>query len=158
MNIFNWLRSHDDVRTEREESEQVRDAVDRVMALNPRLGMAQRCRERLAPAVAAALRYATNLVASLPAPHEASARTWASDLCMRAYFARPEELTGRISHSEELRAYFEQNPNSEHAYAVLGMTMFERHVLGVALEANAVRRDVAQTTVCLRRCGSLSIS
>lgn len=148
MGMFNWLRSNDDARTERQEPEQVREAIDRVMALNPRLGMAQRCRERLAPAVAASLRYATDLVTSLPAPHEASARTWASDLYMRAFFARPEELTGRISHSEELRAYFEQDPESEHAYAVLGMAMIERRVLGVALEGDAVRRDVAQTTVC----------
>jgi hypothetical protein len=148
MGIFNWLRSNDDARTKRHEPEQVRKAIDRVMALNPRLEMAQRCRERLAPAVAAALRYATDLIATLPAPHEASARTWASDPYMRAFFARPEELTGRISHSEELRAYFEQDPESEHAYAVLGMAMIERRVLGVALEGDAVRRDVAQTTVC----------
>ncbi|CAE6762625.1 hypothetical protein [Paraburkholderia domus] len=158
MGIMNWLRSNDDARTDRQEPEQVTEAIDRVMALNPRLGMVQRCRERLGPAVAASLRYATGLVASLPAPHEASARTWASDLYMRAFFARPEDLTGRISRSEELRVYFEQNPDSEHAYAVLGMAMTERRVLGVALEGNAVRRDVAQTTVCfsdhrVRICG-----
>jgi hypothetical protein len=158
MGIFNWLRSNDDARAGLQEPAQVREAIDRVMALNPRLGMAPRCRERLAPAVAASLRYATGLVTSLPAPHEASARTWASDLYMRAFFARPEELTARISHSEELRAYFDQNPDSAHAYAVLGMAMIERHVLGVALEGNVVRRDVAQTTVCftdhrVRICG-----
>lgn len=158
MGIFNWLRSNDDARTERQPPERVREAINRVMALNPRLGMAQRCRERLAPAVAAALRYATDLVGSLPAPHEASARTWSSDLYMRAFFAQPEDVTGKISHSEELREYFEQNPDSEHAFAVLGMSMTERHVLGVALEGNAVRRDVAQTTVCfgdhrVRICG-----
>lgn len=158
MGILSWLRSNDDARTERHEPEQATEAIDRIMALNPRLGMAQHCRERLASSVAASLRYATALVTSLPEPHEASARTWSSDLYMRAFFAQPEDLTGRISRSEELRGYFEQNPDSEHAFAVLGMSMIERHVLGIALEGNAVRRDVAQTTVCfgdhrVRICG-----
>lgn len=158
MGILSWLRSNDDARTERHEPEQATEAIDRIMALNPRLGMAQHCRERLASSVAASLRYATALVTSVPEPHEASARTWSSDLYMRAFFAQPEDLTGRISRSEELRGYFEQNPDSEHAFAVLGMSMIERHVLGIALEGNAVRRDVAQTTVCfgdhrVRICG-----
>lgn len=158
MGIFRWLNRNDKSNTERRGTEQVREAVERVMTLNPRLRMAQHCAERLAPAVKVSLRYARELVDSLPVPHEASARTWSSDLYMRAYFAKPDELAMRVSRSEELRAYFDQNPETEQAYAVLGMAMIKRHVLGVALEGEALRRDVAQTTVCfddhrIRICG-----
>ena len=158
MGIFRWLRRDDNSSTERRDMGQVKETVERVMTLNPRLRMAQRCGERLAPAVEVSLRYARDLVASLPLPHEASARTWYSDLYIRAYFARPDELAKRVSLSEELRLYFDQNPEAEHVYAVLGMAMIERHVLGVALAGDTVRRDVAQTTVCfddhrIRICG-----
>lgn len=158
MGIFRWLSRNDKSSKERRGTDQVRGAVERVMTLNPRLRMAPHCAERLSPAVRVSLRYARDLVDSLPVPHEASARTWSSDPYMRAYFATPDELAVRVSRSEELRAYFDQNPETEHAYAVLGMAMIERHVLGVALEGEAVRRDVAQTTVCfddhrIRICG-----
>ena len=158
MGIFRWLRRDDNSSTERRDTEQVRETVERVMTLNPRLRMAQHCAERLTPAVKVSLRYARDLVASLPLPHEASARTWYSDLYICAYFAKPDELAKRVSLSEELRLYFDQNPEAEHVYAVLGMAMIERHVLGVALAGDAVRRDVAQTTVCfddhrIRICG-----
>jgi hypothetical protein len=154
MGIFRWLRRNDNSS----DTEQVREAVERVLTLNPRLRMAQHCTERLAPAVKVSLRYARDLVASLPVPHEASARMWASDVYICAYFATPDELAKRVSRSEELHAYFDQNPEAEHAYAVLGMAMIERHVLGVALEGEVVRHDVAQTTVCfddhrVRICG-----
>jgi hypothetical protein len=158
MGLFTWLRRSDHSGTRQRDAEQVREFVERVMTLNPRLRMAQHCVERLTPAVTVSLRYAHDLAASLPAPHEACARTWASDLYLRAYFAKPDELAIRLSRSEELCAYFDQNPEAEHAYAVLGMRMVERHVLGVALDGEAVRRDVALTTVCfddhrVRICG-----
>ncbi|MFM0008165.1 hypothetical protein PQR57_45570 [Paraburkholderia dipogonis] len=158
MGIFRWLHRDDNSSTERRDMEQVRETVERVMTLNPRLRMAQHCAERLTPAVKVSLRYARDLVASLPLLHEASARTWYSDLYVRAYFANPDELAMRVSRSEELRVYFDQNPEAEHVYAVLGMAMIERHVLGVALAGDTVRRDVAQTTVCfddhrIRICG-----
>ncbi|SAL06244.1 hypothetical protein AWB81_07504 [Caballeronia arationis] len=148
MGILGWLKIDDEASNERREPEQVEELVDRVKALIPRLRMARRSHERLAPAVAESLRYATDLVGSLRAPHEASSCAWATDPYMLAFFARREDLAERISRSEELRAYFQQNPDSEHAYAVLGMALKERHVLGVALEGEIVHRDVAQTTVC----------
>jgi hypothetical protein len=64
MGIFRWLRRNDNSSTERRDMEQVREAVERVMTLNPRLRMAQHCAERLAPAVKVSLRYARDLVAS----------------------------------------------------------------------------------------------
>lgn len=158
MGISKWLRRNGNASTDPHDAEQVREAVERVVTLNPRLEMTQRCRERLAPAIAVSLRYATDLVASLPEPRDAGARDWVSDFYLRAFFAKPEEMAMRVSRSEDLRAFFEQNADSQHAYALLGMAMYERHVLGVALEGEVLRRDVAQTTICfddhrVRICG-----
>jgi hypothetical protein len=89
MGISKWLRRNDDASNKPQDAGQVREAVERVMTLNPRLGMARHCRKRLVHAVTGSLQYASDLVATLPVPHEASARTWASDLYMRAFFAAP---------------------------------------------------------------------
>ena len=72
---------------------------------------------------------------------------WAHDALIRTFFATPDDIPKAFSRSEALRAHFAQNPDSTEAYATLGMAMFERHVLGVALEGDAVRHDVTQTTL-----------
>jgi hypothetical protein len=158
MGILSRLLHRDTVQIAPQEEARIDESVERIAAMNPRLRMARRYRERLAPAVAASLQYADELVASLPAPHEASSNAWSSDPCMRAFFATPEDLARAFGRSDELRAHFDRNPDSQEAYAALGMAMAERHVLGVAQDGDMVRRDVAQTTVCfgdhrVRICG-----
>ncbi|CAB3808757.1 hypothetical protein LMG28614_06874 [Paraburkholderia ultramafica] len=158
MGILSRLFHRDQVKIAPQESARINEALERILAMHPRLRMARRYRERLAPAVAASLQYADDLIGSLPAPHEASADAWSSDPYLRAFFATPEDLVQAFSRSQELREHFERNADSQEAYAVLGMTMTERHVLGVALEGDTMRYDVAQTTVCfgdyrVRICG-----
>ena len=136
----------------------VDEMVGRAIAMNPRLQLAQRSRERLVKAVSVSTTYIDDLVGALPAPHDANATAWSADPLIRAIFATPDDLVKAFSRSEELRAYFEQNPGLMEAYATLGMAMTERHVLGVALEGDMVRHDVAQTTLCftdhrVRICG-----
>jgi hypothetical protein len=158
MSILDWLWHHDEAQSTREQSERSNEALKRILEIIPRLRMARRYRERLAPAIAISLRYENTLVASLPAAHEASASAWSSDPYLRAFFATPQELIDAFSRSHELRAHFDQNPNSQEACVVLGMTMTECQVLGVALEGDTVRHDVSQTTLCfgnhrVRICG-----
>lgn len=64
-----------------------------------------------------------------------------------------------ISRSADLREHFARNPDLREAYAVLGMEMTERHILGVGLEGETLRRDVPQTTLNfsdhqVRMCGN----
>jgi hypothetical protein len=144
---------------EHDESARVVEMIDRVIAMNPRLRLARRYRERLGKAVSVSLGYIDDLIGSLPAPNEADATAWSTDLLIRAFFATPDDLVKAFSRSEELRAYFAQNSHLTEAYATLGMAMFERHVLGVAVEGDAVRHDVSQTTLCfsdhrVRVCGN----
>ncbi|SOE86950.1 hypothetical protein SAMN05446935_7482 [Burkholderia sp. YR290] len=158
MGILNWILHRNPVQIQPHDRERINDALERIVAMNPRLQMARSFEERLAPAVAVSQKYANELVASVPPPHEANANAWSSDPYNRAFFATPDDLVGAFSRSEELRAFFDENPDLKEAYAVLGMAMTERHVLGVALEGDTMRNDVAQTTICfgdhrVRICG-----
>ncbi len=161
MSIFGWLRRHDDPGTERKDTEQVSEAVERVIALNPRLAMAPSIAgRRLTPAMAASLRYAGDLVASLPAPHEASAQ----GVGLGPLPARLLRHAGRTAHAHKpLRRNMCVLPTEPRRGArVCGA--WNGHdpascVLGVELEGGTeVRHDVAQTTVCfgdhrVRVCG-----
>jgi hypothetical protein len=133
-------------------------AVTRIVGLNPRLRMARRCESRLEPAVDAALRYLDAIVDGIPPPREAHADNWSADPYIHAFFAAPEDIAPALSRSEDLRAFFQQYPDLAEAYGVLGMAMAEKHVLGVALEGETLRRDVVQETISfsdhqVRMCG-----
>ncbi|WP_233859042.1 hypothetical protein [Paraburkholderia sp. HD33-4] len=145
-------------RSAHDENARMVEMIDRVIAMNPRLRLARHYRQRLGKAVSVSLTYIDNLTGSLPAPNEANASAWSTDPLIRVFFATPDDLVKAFSRSEELRTYFADNSSSTEAYATLGMTMFERHVLGVAVEGSEVRHDVSQTTLCfsdhrVRVCG-----
>ena len=125
----------------------VNAAMERIVDLNPQLRLARRYQAQLEPAVSTSLKYVSDLVAALPSPREASADVWSSDPYIHAFFATPDDIAQAFSRSPTLRAYFEQNMDAPDVYAVLGMTMVERQILGVALEGETMRRDVIQKTV-----------
>ncbi|WOD15583.1 hypothetical protein [Paraburkholderia kirstenboschensis] len=159
MSLFDRLFRPGVEESGRQRRERIDAAAERVLAINPRLRLAERYGERLAGAVTIAADYVDNLVRSLPAPHEANEKAWSSDPCIRAFFATPSDIPRALSRSVELRAHFDHHPGSEHAHAVLGMALTMRHVLGVALEGETMRNDVAQTTLCFsdhrtRMCGN----
>lgn len=158
MGMLNWLLNRGQARGAQPETGRVNEMIERVVAVNPRLRMAQHCRERLASAVSHSIAYIDELIGSLPPPHEANAAAWSSDPCIRAFFATPDDVARVFNRSIELRAWIEQNPGLTEVYATLGMEMTERRSLGVALEGDAVRHDVLQTTLCfsdhqVRVCG-----
>jgi hypothetical protein len=141
-----------------QDSEGVDAAIARLLALHPQLGLARHCRKHLAPAVATSYAYVRALVEAVPPAREASAEAWDGDPYIHAWFAGPDDVALRISRSAELRAYFAGNGDASEAYAVLGMELVERHVLGARLEGETMRRDVPQTTVSfgdhqVRMCG-----
>lgn len=121
--------------------------VDGIVALSPHLRMARRYEARLAPAVAAALRYMAGIAAAIPPAREASAAAWSADPYIHAFFTSPDAVAPALSRSRDLRAFFEQNPGLQEAWAVLGMAMQEKHVLGAALEGETMRRDVVKETI-----------
>jgi hypothetical protein len=135
------------------------EIMDSLLRVNPQLRLVRRHEERLGPAIATAIGYVSAIVARAAAAREASAAAWSADPYIHAFFAGPEDVARTLSRSADLRAFLEQRPGLDQAYAVLGMAMTEKHVLGVALEGGAMRRDVEQTTVSfsdhqVRICGS----
>ncbi|MGH8119759.1 MAG: hypothetical protein ACRESK_04000 [Gammaproteobacteria bacterium] len=148
MGILDWWNKRGQVAGGQQSREQIAETVERVVQnTNPRLRFAGRYKKRLAPAVTQSINYAREIVAAIPAPHEASAAGWNSDHCMRAFFATADDIKQIFSRAPELRAYFDQNPASEKSFALLSMEMIERKILGMALEGDIMRRDVAQTTM-----------
>jgi hypothetical protein len=133
----------------RSESERARvqGSVDRIVALSPQLKMVRQYQSRLEPAVAAAIRYVDGLTSGPAQAREATAQAWPVDPYIHAFFAAPTDIAPALSRSGELRAFFEQNPDAEEAYGVLGMAMTEKRILGVALEGETMRRDVVQETL-----------
>ena len=149
---------HGDHPDDAADARRVAGTVERVMKLHPHLRLARRYQARLAPAVATALHYTDALVASLPAARAASAAAWAADPYIHAFFVAPDDVARAISRSADLRAHFGRCADAPEAFAVLGMEMTERHILGVGMEGGAVRRDVPQTTLSfsdhqVRLCG-----
>jgi hypothetical protein len=136
----------------------VAEAVERILALGPHLRRARRCQARLEPAVAGALRYVDGIVGAIPPARAASAASWSQDPYIHAFFTGPDAVAPTLSRSRDLCSFFEQNPDLPEAHAVLGMAMSGKHILGVALEGETLRRDVVQETISfsdhqVRMCG-----
>jgi hypothetical protein len=146
MGFFNRPGRGADAAATRER-EQVDTIIERVLQLHPQLRLARRYRQQLAPAVAGALAYARGLIDAVPAAREASAAAWADDPYIHAWFAAPDDVAAALSRSAALRACFLRHGDATQAYAVLGMAMSERHILGVAQEGETLRREVPQTTL-----------
>ncbi|GAB7522790.1 hypothetical protein [Paraburkholderia sp. 2C] len=147
MGMLDWLLNRNRAQTGLQKSAQIDAGIKRILTMHPRLQMASRYEQHLKPAVLTALHTIDGLLASLPSAHQANAQAWSADFQLRAFFATPDTLLETFGRAEELRSFFDGNPERIEAYAALGMTMAERHFLGVALEGNDVRHDVPQTSL-----------
>lgn len=146
MSILNWLRRRDAGAHPHDEQE-IAGLTERVLRLSPRLRLVPRYEQRLGPAIGMALDYVRGLVAGLPAPLEAGKAAWGSDPYIHAFFGTAHDVDLVFSRSSDLREFFEASAGAQDACAVLGMTMTERHTLGVALEGDVMRAEVPQTTI-----------
>jgi hypothetical protein len=130
-------------------AELINRAIERAVdGTDPRLRALPGYQKKLRPAVSHALDHVVALVEGLPPVLELHARSYGSDAEFTAYFVSLEHLHELL----ERDATFNQWRNSsegtvaEHVVVFLLMTLEERRVLGVALEGDSLRHDVAQTT------------
>lgn len=147
MGIFNWSRKASAFASGVPE-DRLREAVEYLVdRVNPRLRMVRRYRERLLPAVDGAIARARRIVEALPPPREATPVQWAKDPCLRAFFAKAEDIPAAFSRAKEVGDFFAAHPSADFVLAVLGAQLEEKQVFGAALHGDAVRHDVAQTTL-----------
>lgn len=146
MGLLSWW-SRRNRASEEGDLQQAKEIVERIVRLGPQLRLARNYEACMAPAVYRTIDYLRGLVAAMPAAREASVATWATDPYIHAFFATPEDVCPVFSHSEALRLYFHDHPDADEAIAVLGMTVNERRILGVAQFGATTCTDVAQTTV-----------
>lgn len=147
MDFMGWVHRRT-TRAASHDAREIAELAERVTRLNPRLRFVSHYQRQLQPALEHALDYVRELVRCLPAPHQATAHTWGSDSCIHAFFGTPRDVAPTLSRSPELREFFDQSPQTQMAYAVLGMAMTRRTTLGVALEGEVMRSDVPQTNIC----------
>jgi hypothetical protein len=106
-------------------------------------------KKHLRPAVIRAIDHVIGLVDSLPPPLELNRLNYGTDPEMNAYFASIDHMNAVLSRDPEMRLWHKSaaSAHAERVFALLLMEMHERNVLGVALEGNELRHDVAQVTV-----------
>lgn len=106
-------------------------------------------KKRLRPAVIHAIDHVVELVDSLPPPLELARRHYGTDAELNAYFASVDHMNDVLSRDAEMRQW-QKSPEhgaAERVFALMTMELHERNVLGIALEGNELRHDVAQVTV-----------
>jgi hypothetical protein len=147
VGIVDWFKNRQgQFDTDRVSAEMVDWAAEKAIALtNPRLKLLPTCRKRLAPAIETTIRFLRAQIATLPAVHILSSKAWPDDPVLRAFFVAPSDIQAVRGGSNSLRALFDQHPELDEAYTVLGMAFKLQPVFGMALHGTTVQRDVAQT-------------
>lgn len=110
-------------------------------------------KKSLRPAVIHAIDHVVGLVDSLAPPLELDRRNYGTNAELNAYFASVDHMNEILSRDAEMRQW-QKSPAStvaERVFALLIMELRERNVLGVALEGNELRHDVAQVTVSFNK-------
>lgn len=102
---------------------------------------------RLRGPVAACLRAVDGMVEKMPSALPCNRATYTADARVSAFFVNYPSLQEVFSQSREVRDFFDANGDAAQCFALLCMHRDERRQLGAALEGEALRRDVLQTTV-----------
>ena len=129
--------------------ELIRRAIERAVdGTDPRLRALSGHQKKLRPAVIHALDHVIALVDGLPPILEVSARSFSSDPELAAYFVSLEHLHELLERDATFNQWRHsvEGAAAEQVVVLLLMTLEERRVLGVALEGDSLRHDVAQTT------------
>lgn len=136
-----------DAKAERALVDELADGV--VEAVEPKVKMDSRYRQKLSPCIAKSIAYLRSIGREGLEPVLLTRAAWNEDPCVNAFFATAADVPQCLGRAKELRAFFEDPANAgrEEAFALLAMKKEERQVFGVELQGDAVRHDVAQTTV-----------
>ena len=126
----------------------LRDPIEQVVeASEPRIRLVGDYADKLMDAVDAALNHCQQLTRQLPPALILSARTWASDPQVNAFFATAADLRATLNQSRSVRAFFQQPGQPQECFALLLMVKREAGTFGSALEGDMLIREVRQIQV-----------
>lgn len=124
-----------------------RQAVERaVAAVEPLLKTVSGYRRRLAPAVRHAMAYCEALVATVPGPIEVNSHAYAADPLIHALFATSGDIAATLGKSRAVKQFLADPAGAlaDDFYALLGMRLHEKKVLGMAMQGDVICNDMPQ--------------
>jgi len=127
-------------------AEMIEGVVD---AVEPRVRLESRYRDKLAPGIKAAIAYLRAIGREGLEPVLLTRAAWNDDPRVNAFFATADDVPRCLGRSKELRGFFDNPANAaqQEAFALLGMLKEERTVFGAELQGDTLRQDVAQVSV-----------
>lgn len=128
----------------------VADMTEAVVdAVEPRVRLHKRYREKLDRCMRHAIAHLRALGTQPLEPVPLSRAAWAADARVNAFFATADDVATCLGRSPELRSFFDAVPNAgaQECFALLGMKKEERTVLGMDLKGDSVQREVPQVQV-----------
>lgn len=135
-------------------AELITRAIERaVEGTDPRLRALSGYQKKLRGAVMHAIDHVVALVDGLPVVLDLNPQSYGTEPEITLYFASVEHLREVLERDPTLNAWRRSTDGdiAEQVIMLLLMTLQERNVLGVGLEGDVLRRDVAQTTVSLSK-------
>lgn len=126
------------------------DAMEQVVdGIDPRLRMVRGYARKLGPAVERALAHVDEACAKVPGPIAFNRRSWSTHPTVHALFATAGELRRVFGSNASVKTFLDQHRGLEvtHVYAVLGMVVERKTVLGVEQQGDIIRTDVPQVNV-----------
>lgn len=126
----------------------LRGAIEQVVdASEPRIRLVGDYAGKLLDSVNAALNHCHQLVRQLPPALTLSARTWASDPQVNAFFATTADLRATLSQPRSVRDFFQQSGQPEECFALMLMVKRETETFGSVLEGELLVREARQIRV-----------
>lgn len=130
----------------------VEAAIERAVdGTDPRLRTLPRYRRLLREPVIHAVDHVIALVDGLPAPLAADRTGYGSDLRLRTVFASADRMLDVFATDRALAEFRDRGAGgAEQATALLLVERVEKHVMGMELDGDMLRRDVAQIALDFR--------
>jgi len=149
MGLLDWFKNRSEqFSSDAPDEVRLTKAIEKAVTLtNPRMKLVDDYLEKLRGPAGRSVDYLRTKLADLPPEIDISATNWATEPALRAFFARPEDLSGALGHSRNLRTFFGKYPEVDQAHIILGMTCNERKVQGLSLRGDVVRQNATQTIV-----------
>jgi hypothetical protein len=135
-------------RYERLDEQDIERAIEIIIdETDPRVRLVSGYRRKLRKPVIRSLVYVDKLVRRIPGPFEVSRKAYGSNPQVNALFGSADDVDSLFACSRALRGYFQDTPDCDRVFVPLAMYRQEKKIMGMSLDGDIVRRDVARTAV-----------